>query len=294
MWHSHDARCFRWGCACAAGDLDIYLSQQYAPDLLFRNVEFGTSFIAVSTSFAASLQNSYPTVANAWADVDGDGDFDALLCPNTQNGENTCQLYVNDGGGSYVAVPADSATCSISVVLESWPGAAVVGDLDGDGDEDVLYVNPPHTVHRNDGGGAFTRVDAGALARDACGADEGSGCTEYPYDSYPYDKQGSPVYIGGRSAAFGDCARTRTHRAWLSYSRARVRVGSVTVPVRVHVACGLAVDGDGDLDVVFGGVSLVGDDVNTLMNTHAYYRVSRRTTDRAHTRATPYDARTLA
>lgn len=78
----------------------------------------------------------------------------------------------NEGSGSYVAVPEDSPTCSITLADDTLAGQTariLTGDLDGDGDLDVLQIYPSRysssiVVHRNDGGGAFTRVSTDNLA----------------------------------------------------------------------------------------------------------------------------------
>ena len=93
--------------------------------------------------------------AIAFADVDGDGDPDVLIAGAgfTGTGSST-KLYLNDGSGNFSLV---SNTPFAGVRR----GSLVFGDLDGDGDQDVLISgtseNTPLThLYFNDGAGNFS------------------------------------------------------------------------------------------------------------------------------------------
>ncbi|MEL7519412.1 MAG: FG-GAP-like repeat-containing protein, partial [Pseudomonadota bacterium] len=112
----------------------------------------------------------------ATGDIDGDGDLDIFIARGDL-GPNL--LYINEGGTfvesastAGVAFTLGSATTSDSGVKTAANAPAngrhsgpVFGDLDGDGDLDLLLgglEGGPTLVFANDGRGAFTNVSAGS------------------------------------------------------------------------------------------------------------------------------------
>ena len=73
----------------------------------------------------------------AWADYDGDGDLDALVCSTTRN-----LLYQNQGG--------EFVDRTAAARLSGGSHSAAWADYDGDGDLDLLFSTP--ALWTNDGG----------------------------------------------------------------------------------------------------------------------------------------------
>ncbi len=145
------------------GFLDLMVSSAVLNQLaaLYRNRGDG-KFDRVTNAgpLVTDLNNWGPV---CWGDYDQDGFVD-LLMPDgwTADGVKNA-LYNNRGDGNFTRVTQGPlVTASHDLEGGTW------GDLDGDGDLDIVladhYVGPE--VYRNDGGGTFVRVTQGALPQD--------------------------------------------------------------------------------------------------------------------------------
>jgi len=173
----------------------------------------------------------YDTSAVMVGDLNGDGAFDIFLNNDDQPGQKESRIYVNDGQGGFIATevppnPADTTTRSVAM-----------GDLDGDGDLDILLGNNGKSqVYLNDGKGNLTPTiaalnSAGNDTMSAAMGDlDGDGDLDILLGNF---NQPSQVYLNNGRGGF---------------------TPSVTLnpasPTR-SVALG-DLDGDGDLDILLG------------------------------------------
>jgi len=188
----------------------------------------------------------------AWSansiDLDNDGDPDITVC---QSDREQCYWFENtDGAGSFAAK---------SVILTQYnfqTGAVVVGsDMDGDGDEDVLYAGAAASIiywRENVGAGPptdYNLVAAGGRdTRDIESGDfDGDGIEDLVAVSYRDDRYwwlpgGSGARLRGAGEPFGVMGLASfDNRA--------------DAPNTVNTA---DMDGDGDMDVLIGAVHGVG------------------------------------
>jgi hypothetical protein len=98
-----------------------------------------------------------PGISNgstAWVDFDNDGFLDAFLFGNISDFELICEIYRNNGNGTFTK--ADTGLPSSS------DGKAAWADFDNDGYVDVLISTWDFTrIYRNNGDGSFSAVNTG-------------------------------------------------------------------------------------------------------------------------------------
>ncbi|MHB8135009.1 MAG: FG-GAP repeat domain-containing protein [Anaerolineaceae bacterium] len=132
------------------GDLDAFVTNWNGyPDQVFLN-DGNSNF----TDSGQKLGSWFGTAVSL-GDVDQDGDLDALVANNGEQADNAPVLWLNDGTGIF--------TDSTQRLGFTNAYAAVLGDLDADGDLDAFIANSSHNgahpadkVWINDGKGVFS------------------------------------------------------------------------------------------------------------------------------------------
>jgi hypothetical protein len=106
----------------------------------------------------------YTGTGAALTDYDADGDLDLYLVNGSAielppGAPPTDRLYRNEGGFRFTDV-----TEAAGLGDTGWGGGSLAGDLDNDGDPDLLVTNfGPNVLYRNNGDGTFTVADAAGL-----------------------------------------------------------------------------------------------------------------------------------
>ena len=151
------------------GDLDLtmgVLGGAYGParsavENLYRFVQYDDGGFTLATSRLIRTvdvgSQSLPTLT----DLDGDGDLDLLMSNKIEPEDTeTGALYVFENTGS-ATEPSFHARGRVPGLPDAYHFAPAFGDLDGDGDDDVLLGEWRDRIsyYRNDGRGLFSRND---------------------------------------------------------------------------------------------------------------------------------------
>ena len=171
----------------------------------------------------------------AVADADGDGDLDVYVVGETRPYGLESQLYLNGGAADFGAAYPD--------VTPIVSGALAFGDLDGDGDPDLLSFGDGFAERYRNDGGRLRRVHAPALVRlsdagAALGDIDGDGDLDAVAVGYTANTEGAGAAVVYRNDGTGAFAADTTG----------------TLPGLHEPAVALAdLDGDGDLDAFLAG-----------------------------------------
>jgi hypothetical protein len=153
-----------FGDANGDGYLDIFVTNfSHETNTLYLGSEDGLFTEATEEAGLSTPSLGRLGWGTRFVDLENDGDLDLFVAnghvyPNVESADATTsyrernQIYRNDGRGNFVAEDVEG--------LKSHRGAAF-GDLDGDGDTDVVVsaIDDPPSLLRNDSGGHFLGIE---------------------------------------------------------------------------------------------------------------------------------------
>ncbi len=243
------------------GDLDAFVGEDSGSSLLFQNTGSATS-----PAFAAPSTNPYgltdvgAAAVPALADIDRDGDLDALIGNNASN----LSFFLNSQG----AQPAPFFAKGVLVFPPLPQGnQACFGDIDADGDLDAFIGSDESPVFGQGGGpvvfyrntGTATSPAFAAGSPDAFGLDTVPGVGQEVFNPTlaDLDDDGDlDAFLGAISPVVQIWANTGSATS-PAFFNAGVWFSTVN---ETNLDPGFAdIDGDGDLDALIGGGSASGD-----------------------------------
>jgi len=233
------------------GDLDLLVGRGGAGgDELWINDGRRRFTVAGKARFP---QDREQTRGVALADLDGDGDLDAVLAKYGQLGAQS-RLYLNDGTGSFSDATAQRLPSDLRLA-----SGVLVGDLDRDFDLDLVLTGTatcspcpgdPPRLYLNDGSGTFRDVSATHLpqgkpvtAGAALGDVDGDGDLDLVLANLRTSWNGSG-YINGQDFLYLNDGNGRFRDATNQLPVDNAQNGAVVL---------IDVDRDGDLDLVRAG-----------------------------------------
>ncbi|MCI0589054.1 MAG: VCBS repeat-containing protein [Planctomycetes bacterium] len=221
-----DTRAVALGDADGDGDLDAFLGNFGTQNRLYLGDGSGV-FADVTTMDLPPLLLVPSEVV--LGDVDGDGDLDSFV--GITSGQNL--LFLNGGTGGFTDVTATNLPA-----LSLFTMAADLGDVDGDGDPDLLVgVSGQSRLYLNGGTGLFTDVTFPNLPTPlpATFVEMGDVDGDGDLDALLGTGAQARVLLNGGTGVFTDVTATNFPSP---FGGVEVRLGDV--------------DGDGDLDALFG------------------------------------------
>ncbi|HRC91198.1 MAG TPA: FG-GAP-like repeat-containing protein [Bacteroidia bacterium] len=147
------------------GWVDIFCCDDNAASHIYLNNGSG-GFGAQSNIINFNLPNGSDNSGNygsVWTDFDNDGDLDLYIAKCRQSVQNPTDprrinvLFVNNGNGTFTE---NAAAYNINIGWQTW--TAAFGDIDNDGDLDLMITNHDHNsqIFQNDGTGVYTDITA--------------------------------------------------------------------------------------------------------------------------------------
>lgn len=156
-----------WADADNDGDQDFFIAGAANGDALFRND--GDKFVNIAGATKTVGLGLGSSRSGSWGDYNNDGRLDLYVCDNEQDN----RLHRNDGNNvAWPDVAKELHVCNrdLSGLVKDRTATAVWGDIDNDGDLDLMAVSmyglynasSENRLYRNDGAAGFVEIGFGS------------------------------------------------------------------------------------------------------------------------------------
>ena len=146
------------------GWIDLFCCDDNAESHIYLNDATG-SFVESFTLMDFDVTNTDDSgnYGSSWIDIENDGDLDLYIAKCRQSvtspldGRRINVLYLNNGNGTYTE---SAAAFNLNIGWQSWTSS--FGDIDNDGDQDLMLTNHDHEsqILENNGLGSFVDITA--------------------------------------------------------------------------------------------------------------------------------------
>ena len=229
-----------WGDYNNDGFLDLFVFNEpgfATSPFLYRNNGDGT-FTKVTSGPPGNVPADSGSAC--WGDYDNDGNLDLFLAANSVN-----QLYHNNGNSTFTRITTGSlVTDSAFHIGAAW------ADYDNDGFLDMFVTaydttgKSHNSLYRNNGSGAFTRVNTGPLVTDIGSS---LGCVWGDYDNDGH----IDLFVTGGGPSVAQANRLYHNNGDGTFTR--MTNGSISTDTGYCGACAWGdYDNDGFLDLFVG------------------------------------------
>jgi hypothetical protein len=145
------------------GWIDLFACDDNNMSKIFMNNNGTLTLNNTIINFDVTPTDDSGNYGSVWTDYDNDGDLDLYIAKcrqgvtNPNDGRRINVLFRNNGNGTFTEAAADA---NLNVGWQTW--TASFGDIDNDGDFDVLLTNHDHEsqIFLNDGTGVYTDISS--------------------------------------------------------------------------------------------------------------------------------------
>ena len=221
------------------GDLDLLVARRFptAPAQMQLFLNQGRGAFALATGRLPATTEAGQAVR--LVDVDGDGDLDILRADLDRT-----RLLINDGSGHFT----DESLARMPLQPGDLPLVIATGDLDGDGDVDLLLGSTEIRVLQNNGAGVFVDVTTAAMPPQPTGL----------ADLAVRDLDGDgDLDLAAANLDFTTASGAAQNRVYRNDGSGRFTDAPI-VPAFADLGLAIAavdLDRDGDVDLVAGGLA---------------------------------------
>ena len=133
------------------GDLDVYLGRGFFGGCCADELFINSDGLGNLTASAFSLGPANPSLDIVFRDINGDGAIDAVLCHGFHQNASIWRSYAGDNLANFTFVSSLGVQCD----------GLDIGDIDGDGEDDLILVEFGGLNSIWKGYGNFTFLDTG-------------------------------------------------------------------------------------------------------------------------------------